>query len=354
MNRREFLKAAELGLLGTFFDRNFTTVRRSRSQSVSPVPLHHTEDGFRNLDPNFTEGDIDFFDFLGFLGRRMGGTPPSELPPVMEPDVPFLHQNRAKNTVTWIGHSTILVQMEGLNILSDPVWAPRVGPMNLIGSQRWTTPAMRIDQLPDLDGVILSHNHYDHFDTDALREIAARNPSLLVVAPLGLSRPLRELAVRKAVQLDWWQQYPLQHLTVHCEPTQHFSGRTPFDHNETLWGSYALIGKEKKFYFAGDSGYWYGFREIGEKFGGFDVAALPIGAYEPQKFMKPVHLNPEEAVQAYLDLKAKNFLPIHWGTYNLSDEPFLEPLQRVESETYRLDLPRENFWLMKHGETKVW
>ena len=354
MNRREFLKVAELGFFGALFHRGPTGVFQSAKQSSSPVPSHHLENGFRNVDPNFKEGDIDFIDFLRFLGRRIGGTPPFELPPVTEPDFAFLNQNRTKNTITWIGHSTLLIQMEGLNILTDPVWASRVGPMNLVGPQRWTEPAMRIDQLPELDSVIISHNHYDHFDMDAVKEIQARSPSVVMVAPLGLMEPLHELGVRTAVELDWWQVHPLQHLMVHCEPTQHFSGRTLFDRNSTLWGSFALIGREKKFYFAGDSGYWYGFGDIGKKFSGFDVAALPIGAYEPQNFMKPVHLNPEEAIQAYLDLKARCFIPIHWGTYNLSDEPFLEPPHRVESEAARLNLPRENFWMMKHGETRVW
>lgn len=354
MNRREFLKVAELGLFATLLNRDLTGLIHPQNQPSSSVPFHHLDNGFRNLDPDFIEGDIDFLDFLGFMGRRIGGTPPTEVPPVTEPDLAFLIQNRTKNTITWIGHSTLLIQMEGLNILTDPVWAPRVGPMNLVGSRRWTKPAIRIDRLPELHGVIISHNHYDHFDVDALRAIAAQNPSAPMVAPLGLREPLLELGVRTVAELDWWQSHPMKHLTVHCEPAQHFSGRTPFDRNSTLWASYALIGGEKRFYFAGDSGSWYGFRDLGEKFEGFDVAAVPIGAYEPQNLMRPVHMNPEEAVQAYLDLMAKFFVPIHWGTYNLSDEPFLEPPRRVEAEVARLHLPRDNFWLMKHGETRTW
>ncbi|MFQ5799300.1 MAG: MBL fold metallo-hydrolase, partial [Bacteroidota bacterium] len=181
MNRREFLKVAELGFFGALFDRGPTGVFQSAKQSSSPVPSHHLENGFRNVDPNFKEGDIDFIDFLRFLGRRIGGTPPSELPLVTKPDFAFLNQNRTKNTITWVGHSTLLIQMEGLNILSDPVWASRVGPMNFVGSRRWTEPAMRIDQLPELDAVIISHNHYDHFDMDAVKAIQAHNPSVVMV-----------------------------------------------------------------------------------------------------------------------------------------------------------------------------
>ncbi len=354
MNRREFLRIAELGLLGTLLHRGPGLAFQSSVNSPSATPFHHLENGFRNLDPDFKEGEIDFIDFFTFLGRRIGGIPPDELPEVIEPDVSFLHKNSSKDNVTWIGHSTLLIQMEGLTILCDPVWASRVGPMNLVGSQRWTKPAIRIEELPKLDGVILSHNHYDHFDIDAVKKIARRNPAVLVFAPLGLKEALHELGVQSVVELDWWQSGRLRHLTIHCESAQHFSGRTPFDRNVTLWASFALIGKERKFYFGGDSGYWYGFRDIGEKFGGFDVAALPIGAYEPQSFMRPVHLSPEDAVQAYIDLKARRFVPIHWGTYNLSDEPLLEPPLRLEKEVARRHLTGDNFWLMRHGETRFW
>ncbi|HEY4643670.1 MAG TPA: MBL fold metallo-hydrolase [Bacteroidota bacterium] len=354
MRRREFLKAAEVSLVGTVLAGDIAGLSRIQDSALAPKLYHHHGGGFRNLDPNFHQGEVSFVEFLAFIGRRLGSAPPLELPATVEPAPDVLLRGQSKNSITWVGHSTLLVRIEGRTFLTDPVWSSRVGPLNLLGPPRWTKSPVRIDQLPPIDGVVISHDHYDHLDKDALAEIASRNPSMVAVAPLGLRDSLHDIGVHNAVELDWGEEFAIRGVSVHCEPAQHFSGRSLFDRNSTLWASFALIGKNSRLYFTGDSGYWTGFHDIGEKYGGFDVAAVPIGAYEPRSFMSPVHMNPEEAVQAFLDLKAQHFVPIHWGTYNLADEPFLEPPHRVRHEAERRDIPLENFWLMKHGETREW
>jgi len=227
--------------------------------------------------------------------------------------------------VTLVGHSTVLVQMAGLNILTDPVWSRRVGPMPGIGVRRVRPPALSLAELPPIDVVLVSHNHYDHLDRPTLAALAKRHrPLLLTGRNVGKALPRR--AAARMVELDWWQSHEIAPgVTVHYVPAEHFSARTPFDRNATLWGGFVVESKEGRVYFAGDTGDGPHFAQIRERLGPMTLSLLPIGAYTPRWFMSPVHINPAEAVAASLTLESQVSLAMHYGTFPLADDGFDDP-----------------------------
>lgn len=254
--------------------------------------------------------------------------------------------------VTWIGHSTLLVQMDGVNFLTDPIWSDRCSPLAFAGPRRRTPPGMRLADLPHIDFVLISHNHYDHLDLPTVRKLAHRHDPLFVV-PLGVAAWFRRNRMHRVVELDWWQSTAASGLTVHATPAQHFSGRTPWDGNRTLWASFAVEGACGKFFFGGDTGYGPHFAEIGRRLGPFRLAAIPIGAYEPRWFMGPVHIDPEQAVQAHLDLASHQSLGIHFGTFKLTDEPMDEPPELLRHCLAARSLSLDRFWVPVLGETRA-
>lgn len=314
---------------------------------------HHTYDGFRNPYPGFKERD--FSDFLRWsVWDRLTGKKPKHPAtysfPLADNDGSYLRANHTDFTVTWVGHSTLLIQIEGVTILTDPIWSKRSSPVKFAGPKRQVPPGLALKDLPPVDLVIISHDHYDHLDKETLKKLGNK-PFYLV--PLGIGSILEDLDIKRYAELDWWDTITFNKLEIICTPAQHFSGRNPLHQNKTLWASWAIRGREHSFYYGGDSGYFTGFSEIGKKFGPFDVAALPIGAYQPRWFMGPVHMDPDEAVRAYLDLKARYFVPIHWGTFQLADEPLDEPPQKLRQSIKARNLPQNNFLILKHGQTKV-
>jgi len=309
---------------------------------------------FRNLDPEYHRASI----WIRARSLIIGGTwligerRVAALPRVT-PDVAALRRNTSQPTVTWIGHSTLLVQLDGVNFLTDPTWAGRSGPFSgLVGVGRYTAPAISFDDLPHIDFVLISHDHYDHLDEPTVRHLAAKfNPRFVV--PLGIKAWLADRGITNAVELDWGESVTIDGLTVVCTPAQHGSGRTLVDQGRRLWASWAVLGS-KRFYFAGDTGYYQHFKEIGDALGPFDLAALPIGSYTPRALAKPVHMSPEEALQAWVDLRAAKFLGIHWGTFELAREPYDEPPRRIAQEVGRLHLDADKVWILKPGVTTAW
>jgi N-acyl-phosphatidylethanolamine-hydrolysing phospholipase D len=272
--------------------------------------------------------------------------------PVAVPDLSVARDSGAA-TVTWIGHSTLLVQLDGATFLTDPNWAKRAGPVSrLLGVGRYTPVPIRLDALPPIDFVLISHDHYDHLDEPTVRRLAERFDPLFVV-PLGIKAWLAERGITNAVELDWGESVTVKGLRVVCAPAQHGSGRTLADRGRRLWASWAVLGS-KRFYFAGDSGYYRHFHEIGEVLGPFDLAALPIGSYAPQDMMRPVHMSPEEALQAWLDLRATRFIGIHWGTFGLAREPHDEPPKRIAAEVARRQIDPDAIWIRNPGDTARW
>jgi L-ascorbate metabolism protein UlaG (beta-lactamase superfamily) len=197
--------------------------------------------------------------------------------------------------------------------------------------------------------VVISHDHFDHLDLGTVKRLAETHDPLFVV-PLGLKRWFAEQGIARVEELDWWQSHEHRGLRLVCVPAQHFSQRNPWDGNRRLWASWVVIGASRRLYFSGDTGYFDGFRQAGERLGPFDLAALAIGAYLPPRMMRFVHLTPEEAVQAFEDLRARTLLGIHWGTFDLADEPLDEPPRRFLAEAARRDL--EGAFVLKVGETR--
>lgn len=315
-------------------------------------PAHHTPRGFRNAVPLARVGlDVT----LPFFVRRAAGfwrTRPGT-PSAVPNDGAFLRENASHSTptVTWIGHATVLVQMDHVTFLTDPTWSSTASPVPFVGPRRFVPPALALAALPPIDFVLVSHNHYDHLDLPTLRILAATGTRVFV--PLRVAALLRAAGIDAVEELDWWDSRHVGGVDVHFVPSQHWSGRGVADQSATLWGGWAVVGPTRRFYFAGDTGYFAGFGEIGRRLGPFGLAALPIGAYEPSAMMRPVHLDPEEAVQAGLDVDAAVLLGIHYGTFDLTDEPLDEPPRRFRAEGNRRGLG-DVVWTPPLGETRAW
>jgi len=265
-------------------------------------------------------------------------------------------------TVTWVGHSTVLVQIGGLNVLTDPVWADRASPVRFAGPRRRLPPAVELRSLPPIDVVLISHNHYDHLDLDTVRLLAARFPGARWFTPLGVGSRVRRAGARQLEELDWWDRCVAGPVSISCTPAQHSSGRGVVDRNRSLWSGWSMettAGVRRAVYFAGDTAYCPAFAEIGARLGPFDACLLPIGAYEPRWYMRYVHMTPEEAVRAYEDLCRGNvtesaLVPIHWGTFRIADDALDEPPRRLRSAWDAAGFPPRALAMLAHGETRRW
>ena len=267
-------------------------------------------------------------------------------------DQPLEAADSMRATVTWVGHATVLVKMPGVTFLTDPIWSDWPSPVPFIGPRRFVPPGIAIEDLPPIDFVVISHNHYDHLDLPTLKALAARDAKTQFLVPLGNESLLTDQGISRVHGFDWGDAMTISGSTVYCLPTQHWSKRGLGDTNQSLWASWAVIGASKRFYFAGDTGYFKGFKSIGEKLGPFDLAAMPIGAYEPTLMMQSTHMNPEEAIQATVDVQAKKALAIHFGTFDLSDEPLSEPPDRFKAAADK-EPSVENAWVIKVGERRA-
>ena len=243
--------------------------------------------------------------------------------------------------VTWLGHASFLVQLDGVSLLLDPALRPHIFPR----IARNVPPGLAIESLPPIDAALVSHSHYDHLDLGTLTAVKAP-----VVAGLGL-RELFEDEDLPATELGWWESTSVKGVKVTFVPAQHWSRRGPFDTNATLWGGFVIEGSTATVYHSGDTAYFSGFRAIGERFPDIDLALLPIGAYDPGWFMLRQHMNPEQALAAFVDLGARSFVAMHWGTFKLADEPLDEPPRRLEAERLRLGLEAARVRVPAVGET---
>ena len=272
---------------------------------------------------------------------------PEPSPPFIEdvvPSVPPRSVNAGQVRVTMVNHSTVLVQCSGFNLLTDPIWSERASPLSWIGPKRRRRPGVRMEDLPPIDAVLISHNHFDHLDLPTLRQLAARG-SPTFVTPTGVARLLRSQRIRSVHELDWGESVAISGVTIHCLPALHFSARGLLDRNKTLWCGY-VIEYQSLVYFAGDTSFGSHFAQIREKFGSPQLALLPIGAYEPRWFMSPVHMAPEEAVQAHEILGAKTSIAIHHGTFQLADDGIDTPQKQLMA--CRRD---DSFLILRNGES---
>ncbi len=327
----------------------------ARVGAEAPPPFEQPRDTngrFTNLaGPLERAGlDVTFPFFLRRIGKILSGR--DGIPSQVENDGAFLRENARASipTITWIGHATLLVQMAHQTFVTDPMWSSRASPVPFAGPKRFHPPGIALDDLPPIDFVVVSHNHYDHLDLESLHAIAERNPTARFFVPLANGELLRHEGIENVEEMGWGEVARSGDLEIHCLPTQHWSRRGLFDGMDALWASWAIVGPDTRFYFAGDTGYFNGFRDIGERLGPFDLAAVPIGAYRPREMMKVFHMDPAEAAQAGRDVGARAMIGMHYGTFDLSDEPPSEPPELFRAAGRVAGYDDDDIWLPSIGE----
>jgi N-acyl-phosphatidylethanolamine-hydrolysing phospholipase D len=338
------------------------------SQSVNAyynaAKAHHTPDGFKNNYPHETNQNFWKWQWERLTQGTAAKAPEAgwhSVLPSVKPDVAFLKNNRTERTLTWIGHATVLLQTSGINIITDPIFSDRASPVQFAGPKRQVPLMMSLDELPAIDVVFISHNHYDHLDIGTIRAFAKRFPNATYVVPLGFKAWLANEGVTNVRELDWWESVVLSGLTYTLVPVQHWSKRTLTDTNRMLWGGMVIEDNIKpsaqtgawRFLHTGDTGYSQDFKDIGARFPqGFDWLAVPIGAYEPRWFMKAQHVNPDEAAQIMKDVGARDALAIHWGTFVLTDEPLDQPPKDLANALTKYAVDPARFHVFKNGEMR--
>ncbi len=342
---------------------------------------------FANIDP--IEQHTSFKQFNRWRQERVRMQPRKDYSytvPCVQPDVAYLENNRKFPSITWIGHSTFLIQIGGMNVITDPVWSSQMA-----FQKRLTPPGLDIDDVPPIDAVLISHSHYDHLSIQTLRRLIG--PRQLIV-PAGLGAKLRKKGFINIKELHWWESTSIHGIRFTFVPAQHSTRRNPWDTNSSHWGGFIIersssrsgklighvreqadlsspaddnkermhaldssfecvkpyVAESPTIYFAGDSGYFHGFKEIGRRFP-IDVALLPIGAYEPEWFMGPQHTTPEQALQAFVDTRATWFVPMHYGTFKLANDTPLEALERLETNREKRAIEPERIVALPIGQT---
>ena len=333
----------------------------------NPAKPHHTASGFKN---NYVDNiDKSRSDLLRWQFERLRDglpKPPQTLTPVVQPDLVFIQANAKapamQPAITWVGHATMLVQADGLNVLTDPVFSNRASPVQFAGPKRAQPPGLAVDQLPPIDVVLISHNHYDHLDKNTVLALSNQAQSAtLFIVPLGLKSWFTDLGITNVKELDWWDSVNVKGIEFNFTPVQHWSARALGDRSQTLWGGWAVLGPDTHWYFSGDTGYSRDFidtqkrfaeRQTAAKGGGFDIALIAVGAYEPRWFMKEQHINPAEAVQIHKDLRAKQSVGVHWGTFALTDEPLDQPPKDLAAARVQANITGDDFFLLAIGQTR--
>ena len=340
----------------------------SAAQTNLPVQLpanaHHTATGFKN---NYAlEVNKSFGDYLRWQWEswRMDKVPSSPAASVAA-DLALLKAPTTLPTVTWIGHGTALVQASGLNVLVDPIFSERASPVQIFGPKRAQPPGVAMADLPNIDVVLISHNHYDHLDRNSVAQLdekaKAAGKTTLFLVPLGLKAWFNGIGIDSVIELDWWQNHRINGVEFHLTPVQHWSARSVNDRSVTLWGGWAVLGTDFHWYYAGDSGYSRDFADTASMFaarqtealgGGFDLALIPIGAYEPRWFMSQQHVNPMESVRIHQDVKTKRSVGVHWGTFQLTDEPLDQPPRDLAMARQALGVKEADFGVLAIGESR--
>ncbi|GGK68131.1 membrane protein [Sphaerisporangium melleum] len=258
------------------------------------------------------------------------------LPPVTAKDA----------AITWVGHATYVLRIGGLTVLTDPVWSRKIPGVR----QRLTPPGLAWSDLPPVDAVVISHNHYDHLDAPTMRRLPRHTP---VFVPANLARWFTRRGFTNVTELDWWESVSVGEVSFDFVPSHHWSRRTLFDTCKSLWGGWVLTSPHQRVYFAGDTAYGDRFQQIGDRYPGIDLALMPVGAYEPRWFMHVTHVDPAEAVQACADVGARRMATMHWGTFVLSGEPLMAPVQETRAAWIAAGRDRADLWDMAIGETRV-
>jgi N-acyl-phosphatidylethanolamine-hydrolysing phospholipase D len=335
----------------------------SNAQNDSSTKAHHTPTGFKN---NYAQQvNKSFGDFIRWQWESWGLDKTASSPtPSVQADLGLLKTPTAP-TVTWIGHATALVQASGLNVLIDPIFSERASPVQIFGPKRAQAPGVAMADLPNIDVVLISHNHYDHLDRISVAQLDEKaktaGKTTLFIVPLGLKAWFNGIGIDNVVELDWWEHHTVQGVEFHLTPVQHWSARSVTDRSATLWGGWAVFGADFHWYYAGDTGYSRDFADTAKQFaprqtealgGGFDLALVPVGAYEPRWFMSQQHVNPMESVRIHQDVGAKRSIGVHWGTFALTDEPLDQPPRDLVIARQALGVKEANFSVLAIGESK--
>jgi len=291
---------------------------------------HHTPEGFTNPEPA-TRGEGDFKRWQRERKAQQLPKPPQK---GYEHFIATWWQKAdfsgTDDRLWFLGHACLLLRIAGKTVLMDPALSDRASPLKFYGPKRKTPVSADVADLPPIDYVLLSHNHYDHLDKPTVKRLLKRFPSLTFIVPLGVKRWLERQGARRVEELDWWQAQQIGPLTFHAVPARHWSMRTLWDRNRSLWCGWVVHSDVLRFYFSGDSGYSNQFKQIGDRLGPFDLAAIPIGAYAPRWFMNEQHMDPQQAVDVFSEVKCRKAVPIHWGVFELADESLDEPLFELE------------------------
>jgi L-ascorbate metabolism protein UlaG (beta-lactamase superfamily) len=304
--------------------------RSPGKESLQKMKSSPNHDGKRFMNTTETNLDPGFRGYVSMMSRWILGrevrVPDQELEVVRLGRDSFDEASEGLR-VTWFGHSSALIEIEGRRILTDPVWSKRCSPSSVMGPARFHPPPIALDELPSLDAVIISHDHYDHLDKESVVSLAGRG--VLFIMPLGVGSHLERWGIGRTqiVELDWWESTKAGGIEIIATPARHFSGRGFRDRNTTLWSSWVFRGKRHNVFFSGDTGNFPGLADIGKRFGPFDITMIKIGAYD--QLWPDIHLNPEEAVEAHRVLRGDVLLPIHWGTFNLAYHDWFDPPERL-------------------------
>lgn len=355
-----FIKIASIAIISIAALVVFNT---SNAQNDSSAKAHHTPTGFKNNYAN--QVTKSFGDFMRWQWESWGlDKTPNSTTPSVKTDLALLKSPNTP-TVTWIGHATSLVQANGLNVLVDPIFSERASPVQIFGPKRAQPPSVTMPDLPHIDAVLISHNHYDHLDRASVAQLDDKaktaGKTTLFIVPLGLKAWFNNIGIDSVVELDWWEHHKLQGVEFHLTPVQHWSARSINDRSATLWGGWAVLGADFHWYYAGDTGYSRDFADTAKQFasrqtevlgGGFDLALIPVGAYEPRWFMSQQHVNPMESVRIHQDVGAKRSVGIHWGTFSLTDEPLDQPPRDLAVARQALGVKETDFVVLAIGESK--
>lgn len=297
---------------------------------------------------NYGQDDLkSFWQVLKWKITTSAASWPNHIPNKNYPFKPLA--STEKVSATFINHATMLVQLPGINILTDPVYSERVSPFSFVGPKRVREPGLPMDVLPPIDVVVVSHNHYDHLDLETLKKLDGKFHPLFVV-PAGDEKLLKKAGIQNVKELDWWEEVKVKDTRFIFTPTQHWSARGLWDKNESLWGAYMIDNGASKVYFAGDTGYASHFRDTKSRLGAPDLAFLSIGAYRPDWFMKVHHMNPDEAVKAHMDLGAARSVAMHYGTFQLSDEGVDEPVEDLKVALKKYQIIDDQFFILDQGQ----
>ncbi|AKD04198.1 MBL fold metallo-hydrolase [Pontibacter korlensis] len=310
-----------------------------RLQAIKTSP-NYRQGEFKN--PVETNMDIGFKGYVEMISSRLFGSD-ENLRPDWELPVQAIDSSRISakqdtaTVITWLGHSAFLVQIDGKRLLLDPMMGNRASPISFMGPERFSALPISVEELPAIDAVLISHDHYDHLDYGSIKKLNEKTKHFYVALGVGAHLESWGIPANKITEMDWWQETSFKGLTFAATPSRHFSGRGLTDRMKTLWTSWVILGKKDRIYFSGDSGYFDGFAEIGNKYGPFDITLMECGQYD--ELWPNIHMMPEQTVQAHLDLKGKLLMPIHWGAFALAMHSWTDPIERVTERAQELKVP---------------